>query len=47
MGCGGVRVDVVDGGGWSDIYVTGACVGDDCVGDGSFKRGGATARKRS
>ena len=28
VGCGGVRVDVTDGGGWSDVYVTGACVGD-------------------
>ena len=29
--CEGVRVDVADGGGWSDVYVTGAHVGDGCV----------------
>ena len=39
VGCGGVRVDVADGGGWSDVYVTGACVGDSCVGDGNTRRG--------
>ena len=55
MGCGGVRVDVAYGGGWSDVYVTGDCVGDGCVRDGNSRRGcrstarrgGATARKIS
>ena len=50
---GGVRVDVADGGGWSNVYVTSACVRDGCVGDGNPRRGGgatagrvgATARK--
>ena len=45
VGCGGVRVDVADRGGWSDVYVTGARVGNGCVGDGNDRRGGATAGK--
>ena len=44
---GGVRFDVADGGGWSDVYVTGARVDDGCVRDGNARRGGATASKRS
>ena len=56
VGCGGVRVDVTDRGGWSEVYFTGAFVGDGCVGDGNarrgwcgstYRRGGATARKIS
>ena len=47
VGCGGMRVDVADRGGWSDVYVTGACVGDSCVGDEDVRRCGATARKIS
>ena len=35
MGCGGVRVDVADGGGWIKIYVTGDRVSNGCVGDGN------------
>ena len=27
VGCGGVRVDIADRGGWSDVYITGARVG--------------------
>ena len=46
MGCGGVWVDIADEGGWSDAYVTGACVGDGFVGDGNARRGcGSTARR--
>ena len=45
VGCGGVRVDVADGGGWGDVYVTGARVGDGYVGDGDARRGGATAKR--
>ena len=40
-----MRVDVADGGGWSDVYVTGTRVGDGCVRDGNARRGGATARR--
>ena len=40
VGCGGVRADVADGGGWSDEYVTGARVGDGCIGYGNARRGG-------
>ena len=39
VGCGGVRVDVADGGGCGDVYVIGVCVGDCCVGDGNARRG--------
>ena len=46
MGCGGVRVYFSDGGGCSDVYVTGACVGDGCVLDENARRGcGSTARR--
>ena len=45
VGCRGVRVDFVDGGGCSDVYVTGARVNDGCVGDGNDRSGGATARR--
>ena len=46
VGCGGVQVDAVDGGSWSDVFVTGASVGNGCVGDGNARRGGrATARR--
>ena len=40
-------IDVTDGGGWSDIYVTGDRVSDGCVEDGNSRKGGAAARKRS
>ena len=46
MGCGGVRVDVADGGGWSDVYVTGTHVGDGFVGDGNARRGGGDTSRR-
>ena len=46
VGCVSVQVDVADGAGWSDVYVTGACVGDGCVGDRNDSRGGGDTARR-
>ena len=44
--CGGVQVDVADGGGWSDVYVTGTCVSNGCAGYGNARRGCGSTTKR-
>ena len=47
VGCGGVRIDVADEGGWSEVYISGARFGNGSVRDGNARNGRATARKRS